>query len=117
MYVRRTAMPGRFPPNYHGNLVADNKDDHETDQRLEKNERQNNRHEAVHKYKVRKNICRHSKKDTDNSLLKNASNDDLLLLGLIVFLYVGCEHSKENLMLMGALAYLLLGSKGDGKSC
>lgn len=100
MYVRKREFPSKFPPNYGGNLSA--KEYTEEKRKIKE----------LHTYKLRKNT--YCKKKHDNRaennhdlLLNSFSGDELLLLGLLVFLYVGCEHSKENLILMGAVAYLL----------
>ncbi len=118
MYVRRTAMPERFPPNYHGNLSEEDK---RKGQPFEHNRAEISRTSYnIHKYKVKKNsyctkrgntYSKHEKHIEKPSLFENATGDELLLLGLLVFLYVGCEHTKDNLILMGALVYLLFAVK------
>lgn len=112
MYVKRTAMPEHFPANYSGNLThgkenEDCEEIHNTESAAD---------EACisipHKYKVKKNSCRKRRGLEPLSLFGEASSDDILLLGLLIFLYVGCEHSRENLILMGIIAYLLFGARG-----
>ena len=105
MYVKRT-LPMHFPANYNGNL---------SNNLVEKDMNENTERAALcnlhKKYKVKKNIKHVQNKDIESLFFGNASKDDILLLGLIIFLYVGCDHSKENLLLIGILAYLLLGDK------
>ncbi len=106
MYVKRS-LPVHFPANYNGNL-SNSRVTEELKENIKETVSSSNLHK---KYKVKKNKkCTHNK-DTESSIFSNASNEDILLLGLIIFLYVGCDHSKENLLLIGILAYLLLGDK------
>ena len=91
MYVKSTRKPQRFPPGYNGVLseshdIIDNPHKHFT---------------------VRKNTFCPTKQEDNCDDKIDFLNNDLLLLGLLVFLYVGCEHTKENLILMGVVAYLL----------
>ena len=101
MYVRKRELPCTFPPNYRGNLsLSEEKCEHAPESKKH------------HTYRIRKNsYCKPQKdKKTDKKpamIFDSFSGDELLLLGLLIFLYVGCDHSKENLILMGAIAYLL----------
>ncbi|MBE6606334.1 MAG: hypothetical protein E7635_04785 [Ruminococcaceae bacterium] len=106
MYVKRT-LPVHFPTNYNGNL-SNQINIREEKEKYKEALSENNLHK---KYKVKKNVKCLNSKEKESSILSNASSDDILLLGLIIFLYVGCEHSKENIILIGVLAYLLLGDK------
>lgn len=96
MYVKSTRKPQRFPPGYNGILSEAPVINTDNNQR---------------RYSVKKNtFCPPGHKDKRDEKI-DFSNDDLLLLGLLVFLYVGCDHSKENLILMGVVAYLLFYGK------
>ncbi len=94
MYIKRTPQIN-FPANYNGNL---------TGQKFE-------REKFAQKYKFKRNTYKPNKRTEEHSIIDGMSNDDILLLGLLIFLYVGCEHSKENLILIGVLGYLLIESK------
>ena len=98
MYVRKRELPNTFPPNYRGNLSLN--------EICEENHIESTK--TSHTYKLRKNTyCTKKKKEKHEIPFDSFSGDELLLLGVLVFLYVGCEHSKENLILIGAIAYLL----------
>ena len=112
MYVRRSA-PTHFPANYRGHLLdgQNNHADNYTEDKDSQKEKKANSRSDIHKYRIRKNATNRKSDKNSNSFLENASTDDVLLLGLLIFLYVGCEHSKENLLLIGIIAYLLFGTK------
>ncbi len=104
MYVRREPRfeSKDFPQNYNGSLrqtsdnseeICENKDRH------------------VNRYTVKKNkSIIHRPKDVCDNV---GNTDDLVLIGALAFLYIGCEHTKENLILMAILAYLLFICKKD----
>lgn len=94
MYIKRTPQI-KFPANYNGNLSSP-RYEYEKSKQI---------------YKFKRNVFKPKKQNEEFSLLDSMANDDILLLGLLVFLYVGCEHTKENLLLIGILGYLLLESK------
>ena len=96
MYIKRYPQIS-FPANYNGNLAN-------AKYELEK---------AARRYKFKRNTYKAKKQKVEHGLIDGMSNDDILLLGLLIFLYVGCEHSKENLILIGVLGYLLIESKLD----
>ncbi len=94
MYVRKEHVSkNNFPVNYNGTLKASVGTEEITSD------------EHCRKFTVKKNKFRNElKHDKDKVKL---SDDELILLGLLVFLYVNCEHSKDNLIMMGIIAYLL----------
>ena len=104
MYVRRNELSEKkkFPINYNGSLLYNSLDD-QSDCCPEA------RH--VVKYRIKKNKfipC------TKKSLFDlNGNNDDLILIGALAFLYIGCEHTKDNLILMAIIAYLLFFAKNN----
>lgn len=101
MYVRRSAEQARkFPPNYNGTLYG------ESCKREKMCESSENKH-----YTVKKNSYKPCVKNDMRDKNSETENGDLLLLGVLIFLYVSSEHSKENLVIMGAVAYLLLSGK------
>ena len=98
MYVRRNELSekGKFPLNYNGSLLVDSLD------------KQHNCCPEEHhntKYTVKRNKCLSKTKASISDL--NRDNDDLILIGALAFLYIGCEHTKDNLILMAILVYLL----------
>ena len=102
MYVTKEANYDRtgFPQNYNGSLLEDK---HE--------EACGHKESKPKKYIVKRNASigpNNAKRNTSSG-----STDDLILIGALAFLYIGCEHTKENWILMAALAYLLLLSNND----
>ena len=104
MYVRKSDLCNdeSFPINYNGSLRKtdiDRPPDCQSPITVDK------------KYKIKRNKCltnRHPE-----ATQKQDHSDDLILIGALAFLYIGCEHTKENWVLMAILAYLLLFSKKD----
>ncbi len=104
MYVRKEPYFDKkdFPQNYNGSLrqISD-----------ENNEIRESLNEHVKRYKIKRNkAITHKAK---NELNDSGNIDDLILIGALAFLYIGCEHTKENLILMAVLAYLLFICKND----
>ena len=102
MYVTKEANYDRtgYPQNYNGSLLEDKSEE-----------------ACSHKeIKPKKYIVKRNASIGQNNAKRNArsgSTDDLILIGALAFLYIGCEHTKENWILMAALAYLLLLSNND----
>ena len=104
MYVRREPRfeSKDFPQNYNGSLrqtsdvsdeICENNDGHVNRYTIKKNKSLTQRNRDVYDYV--------------------GNTDDLVLIGALAFLYIGCEHTKENLILMAILAYLLFICKKD----
>ncbi len=102
MYVTKEANYSRsgFPQNYNGSL-------------LEEKQEASYEHNEIKpkKYLVKRNKLLYQK-DTKQDK-RSGSTDDLILIGALAFLYIGCEHTKENWILMAALAYLLFLCNND----
>ncbi len=104
MYVRKNEVSERenFPINYNGSLIQNSSKPEpefvETNCNTRKYTVKRNKHFPIHKEPP------HSQK---------YDNDELILIGALAFLYIGCEHSKDNLILMAILAYLLFFSKNN----
>ena len=102
MYVTKEANYDRtgFPQNYNGSLLEDKSEE-----------------ACSHKeIKLKKYIVKRNASISPNNAKRNTSSgstDDLILIGALAFLYIGCEHTKENWILMAALAYLFLLSNND----
>lgn len=98
-HVKRTVPMGTLPQGYSGSLTV------ESTANVDDKARESGGH-----YKFTK--CDKSKQSEHikPSLFDDDSGCELLLLGILIFLYVGCEHNKENLILIGVIAYLLFGT-------
>lgn len=108
MYVKRSpSMPRNFPANYKGNLITN-----ESRVQIKNDDKPSEIEKIIQKhYLVKKNKFHSKERKNLKQNFIDFSNDDILLLGLLVFLYVGCEHSKDNLIIMGVIAYLLFYGK------
>lgn len=91
---------GTLPQGYSGILSMEP----ERDEHFELNKKL----DRVGEYKFTKH---HRKEPIKPSVLDGGSGEELLLLGILIFLYVGSEHTKEDLILMGVVAYLLFGTE------
>lgn len=108
MYIKRNPSYGAFPLGYNGNLSSR---DITIENEATKTDNTENNNDICKdkKYKFKKTGVSPLNHDEN----KKNDGDESLLLGLLLFLYVGCEHTSENLILMGIIAYLLF---ADGKA-
>ncbi len=102
MYVRRNELSERerFPVNYNGSLLKSTQ--------ISEQDYDTKPHHSA-KYTVKRNKLLPLHKESPPVTITD--NDELILIGALAFLYIGCEHSKDNLILMAILAYLLFFGK------
>ena len=104
MYVRSNEIANReiFPINYNGSLVQNSPRSNNECEKTKSNAK---------KYIVKRN--KHFQQPKEPNQSHKCDNDELVLIGALAFLYIGCEHSKDNLVLMAILAYLLFFEKNN----
>ena len=104
MYIRKNEISERenFPINYNGSLIQNSSN-------LKSECKEANRN--TRKYTVKRN--KHFPLPKEMHQCQKYDNDELVLIGALAFLYIGCEHSKDNLILMAILAYLLFFGKNN----
>ena len=104
MYIRKNEISERenFPINYNGNLIQNSSKFIPECDETNCNTR---------KYTVKRN--KHFPLPKEMPQCQKYDNDELVLIGALAFLYIGCEHSKDNLILMARLAYLLFFGKNN----
>ena len=104
MYVRGEEYHNRsnIPQNYNGSLY---------EPEIERSNCGDCKDNNVKRYTIKRNKFVSCKNKTENTETNNV--DNLILLGALAFLYVGCEHTKENWVLIGILAYLVFINNKD----
>ena len=104
MYVRGEEYNNRsnIPQNYNGSLYEPQSEGANCNDCAKNN---------VKRYTIKRNKFVLCKDKTESKEINNT--DNLILLGAFAFLYVGCEHTKENWILIGILAYLFFINNKD----